>query len=461
MPASSQIQPPRGASPDRVGPGSVYRMASPRRLVCPWCGHLGPADATAPGCEACGGGFDPESRRESQNEMGPWFVRDPARPFAPGCSYERLVRRIDAGEVRAATIIRGPTTRQLWAAARRVPAVAHLLGYCHACGGRVPRGAERCGGCGTRFEPWLERDRLGLGPVRLDPGDAPDPAGEHVVARPPAATVPADSRSAAGDVRGPSPEVLATTALARRVPDRASPVAPDRVAAIAARLGAEPAASRGIGTWTALIGAMLIVLAGLLLLPLVPRMVSGLRGVAEPAVTEADLPAGAFRSGVDGPGSPPVTGPGDAEPGPPVAPPPAPTAAPPSAEPASGSGESAATDTAADAAPAVRETRPSPASLDLQRLRRLAEDPGASPAQRIGAWRMLGRRLASAIRDGRPIPGGLDAAAVEAGIDRVHLDAFLAGDPPRAAITAGSEPADPHPAAEDVAGSMRHDTPAG
>lgn len=74
---------------------------------------------------------------------------------------------------------------------------------------------------------------------------------------------------------------------------------------------------------------------------------------------------------------------------------------------------------------------------------------------------MLGRRLASAIRDGRPIPGGLDAAAVEAGIDRVHLDAFLAGDPPRAAITAGSEPGDPHPAAEDVAGSMRHDTPAG
>jgi hypothetical protein len=377
--------------------------------------------------------------------MGPWFVRDSARPFAPGCSYERLVRRIDIGDIKAATIIRGPTTRQLWAAARRVPCVAHLLGYCHACGGRVPRGAERCGGCRAVFEPWLDRERLGLGPLRLDPEDVPDPADERrgmsVQRGPVAAAVPAVPASR----RGPDATPTAATALVRRVPSRAedgsSAVSPDRIASIAARLGDPPAASRGIGTWTAMIGGLLIVLAGLLLLPLVPRMAGMLRPAAGPATGGSDLPDGAFRSAGQ-PGDPAASGAGAPQP-PDGGPEAAATTAPadPAATPAADANRSG------DATPAAAAPAATSATLlDLQRLRRLAEDAAATPAERLRAWRLMEARLSSASRSGEAVSAGLGPEAVRAGIDRVHLDAFLAGLPPRtitAAETAAGISADP------------------
>ena len=97
--------------------------------------------------------------------------------------------------------------------------------------------------------------------------------------------------------------------------DGPSAVGPDRIASIAARLGEPPAASRGIGTWTAMIGGLLIVLAGLLLLPLVPRMSGLLRPASRPASSESDLPDGAFRSG--GPSAEPAAAGGGGTPEPP------------------------------------------------------------------------------------------------------------------------------------------------
>ena len=78
--------------------------------------------------------------------------------------------------------------------------------------------------------------------------------------------------------------------------------------------------------------------------------------------------------------------------------------------------------------------------LDGQRLRRLAEDRAATPAERLRAWRRLETSLASASRDGGSIAAGPGLALVAAGIDRVHLDAFLAGLPPRAIIAADPGP---------------------
>jgi len=139
-------------------------------LPCPYCGQLQSADA--PRCSSCGGLFDPLSRQASQNAMGPWWIRDEARPFQPGCSYETLRRLVARGKVGAETVIRGPTTRQFWMLAQDAPGVSHLLGRCYACHG--PAGPEEymCRRCGAVFEAPQDRQRLGLAPIRLLPGEA-------------------------------------------------------------------------------------------------------------------------------------------------------------------------------------------------------------------------------------------------------------------------------------------------
>jgi hypothetical protein len=123
-------------------------------------------------CKSCGGFFDPLSRQASQNAMGPWFIRDPRRPFRPGCSYETLKHLVARGRVTQTTVLRGPSTRQNWSFAARAPGVANLLGICHNCQREVNPDDERCRACGASFEVETDRQVLGLAPVHLLPGQA-------------------------------------------------------------------------------------------------------------------------------------------------------------------------------------------------------------------------------------------------------------------------------------------------
>jgi hypothetical protein len=116
--------------------------------------------------------MDPLSRQASQNAMGPWFIRDEAAPFRPGCSYETLQGLIAKGRVSAASVLRGPSTRQFWTRATSVPGVAHLLGECHACHGPAEAGEANCRRCGASFDSQTDRQAMGLAPVRLLPGHA-------------------------------------------------------------------------------------------------------------------------------------------------------------------------------------------------------------------------------------------------------------------------------------------------
>jgi hypothetical protein len=143
-------------------------MNEARILICPYCGDAQPHGQT---CRACGGHFDPLSRQATHNAMGPWFLREPNRPFQPGCSYHTLVQLIGRGRVSRYTIVRGPTTGQYWTVAKRVPGVAHLLGYCHACGASVDAHDHGCRHCGASFRIRLERDHLGLPEIRPLPGE--------------------------------------------------------------------------------------------------------------------------------------------------------------------------------------------------------------------------------------------------------------------------------------------------
>lgn len=143
-------------------------MTDAKVVVCPYCGA---AQTAGRHCGLCKADFGPLARRATQNQMGPWSLRDEENPFRPGYSYESMVKLIDAGQVTRYSIVRGPTTNQLWTVARKTPGIAHLLGDCHHCNGKVEKGVTRCPGCRTVFGAWLDRNHLGLPDVRPMPGD--------------------------------------------------------------------------------------------------------------------------------------------------------------------------------------------------------------------------------------------------------------------------------------------------
>ncbi len=144
-------------------------MAKVKLLICPYCGQTQPEVER---CRSCGGLLEPLSRQATHNAMGPWYVRDPDRPHQPGCSYETLVKLVEREQIAKHTIIRGPTTRQFWTIAKRVPGVAHLLGFCHNCAASVAPADHGCHACGVPFGAYLDRNYLGLPEIRPLPWEA-------------------------------------------------------------------------------------------------------------------------------------------------------------------------------------------------------------------------------------------------------------------------------------------------
>lgn len=154
-------------APPDTGPAvaDAAKLPPAEAPVCPYCGHEQP-DARAAACESCKGLFEPLSRQATQNAMGPWQIRDARSPYLPGCSYDVLRAMALRGRITAATIIRGPTTRQFWQRAGETQGVAHLFGVCHACRSRVGQTDVLCVSCGERLAVTDDRQSLGLGPVR-------------------------------------------------------------------------------------------------------------------------------------------------------------------------------------------------------------------------------------------------------------------------------------------------------
>ena len=147
---------------------AAHPTAKPgRTALCPYCGHV---SSQPHSCERCKGLFEPLSRQASQNAMGPWFIRDEANPFKPGCNYATLKMLIAKGRVQPDSIMRGPGSRQFWMYARTIPGVAPLLGFCHACQQPVRPDYTECKYCGIEFRTQEDRQFLGLAPIRLLPG---------------------------------------------------------------------------------------------------------------------------------------------------------------------------------------------------------------------------------------------------------------------------------------------------
>ena len=83
-------------------------------------------------------------------------------------TYDILIRKVRDGVIQNYTLLRGPTTRQLWKVANRVPGIAHLLGRCHACREHIDPKSLSCTSCGVAFGGYRDRNNLGL-----DKGDPP------------------------------------------------------------------------------------------------------------------------------------------------------------------------------------------------------------------------------------------------------------------------------------------------
>lgn len=243
---------------DSLGAGGATAQLT--AIVCPYCGvDQAPSDR----CAACAGVFEPLSRQASQNQMGPWQVRDERHPFRPGCSYATLRRLVAKGVVRRNTVLRGPTTRQFWARAINVPGVAHLLGECHNCREAAGPDDYMCASCGVVFSVPEDRQFLGLGPVRLLPGQAPP----EIVARSSLAEqrtpAPAPEPSPARP-RTPSAARPATMPRAHaQAPAETRDMSPAEAASVSPIVRRQ---SRKIGQLRLVVGALVVLNLALLLL---------------------------------------------------------------------------------------------------------------------------------------------------------------------------------------------------
>jgi len=157
---------PTTSSSERQAAGPGADQAA----LCPYCGIVTPAGAS---CAQCGGALDPLSIQATQNQMGPWFIHDENSPHRPGCSYQTLRQLAQRGRISLDTVLRGPTTRQFWSMARNARGVAHLLGECHICHHPASEDEYMCRTCGAVFEAPKDRQRFGVGAVRLIPGQTP------------------------------------------------------------------------------------------------------------------------------------------------------------------------------------------------------------------------------------------------------------------------------------------------
>jgi len=150
----------RRASKDILDGTMVFTiMAKQRILVCPICGETQPEIKA---CRVCKTLLNSGGLLLAEGRMGPWWVRNEDLTFRPGITYDNLSALALTGKITLQSIVRGPTTRQLWKVARRVKGLSHLLGRCHNCGEHVSPKDRACDSCDVQFLKYPDRNNMGL-----------------------------------------------------------------------------------------------------------------------------------------------------------------------------------------------------------------------------------------------------------------------------------------------------------
>lgn len=177
------------SEPDRTTTPVTFNATG----ICPFCG--GQAMDHAGHCTQCGSTDSSASRHRVTSIVGPWQILDPDHPGAQGINFQTLKQWITTGRVTARSVVRGPTTAQLWKAAGKVKGLSRELGLCYSCDTRIDRTAAVCPHCNRSqtmpFDPDMLLDTTG--PVPLPAPTSPlstQPWIEEAPLRPDAVATP-------------------------------------------------------------------------------------------------------------------------------------------------------------------------------------------------------------------------------------------------------------------------------
>lgn len=135
------------------------RTAAAASSVCPFCGTVSEGPPGGP-CRQCGMENTQATRTATRSKIGPWFVWQSRNPSAPGMNWATLTALIERGRITPRTIMRGPTTGQLWRFASRVKGVSREFGLCWHCGASIEKVARLCQACKRLQQPPVNPDVL-------------------------------------------------------------------------------------------------------------------------------------------------------------------------------------------------------------------------------------------------------------------------------------------------------------
>lgn len=121
------------------------------RYVCPFCGAV--REQSDGVCPRCTMESTAATRQATKSRIGPWYVLQTRNPAAPGMKYETLLAFVGKGRVKARSIVRGPTTQQLWRFAAHVRGLSREFGICYSCGEPVSKTANLCPHCNRPQDP--------------------------------------------------------------------------------------------------------------------------------------------------------------------------------------------------------------------------------------------------------------------------------------------------------------------
>src|SRR5688572_1199605 len=142
----------RATEPIRIGETSEQvRKNLEGKHVCPFCGSVN--GVVGGPCPRCTMENTPAARKATKSRIGPWYVLQTRNPAAPGMRFETLIAFVKKGRVRPRSVVRGPTTHQLWRFAAHVKGLSREFGLCYSCGGSIETTANLCPQCNRLQEP--------------------------------------------------------------------------------------------------------------------------------------------------------------------------------------------------------------------------------------------------------------------------------------------------------------------
>ena len=173
---------PLGGVPvsDDRSSANVIREGLSGKAVCPFCGSQNAIAANSTTnsqgpCPRCTMEDTAATRQATKARIGPWHVLQTRNPAAPGMRYATLLALVNKGQVTARSVVRGPTTHQLWRYAAHVKGLSREFGVCYSCGESIDKTASHCPHCDRAQEPVGNPDALLEAREAVTPSVMPGP----------------------------------------------------------------------------------------------------------------------------------------------------------------------------------------------------------------------------------------------------------------------------------------------